>query len=152
MLGVAWDPSRDELRYRLPKPFETNTPTKREPLSVIARFFDHLGWVSLILVSATVLLQDMWRDKLEWDEILPPALSNHWQSFISGLLAVIEIGIPRWIGASSSSPLELQGFSDASKGTYAAVVYVKVTGDSVLGLTRILASKTRVASIKMHIY
>ena len=58
-LGVAWDPSKDEIRYRSPQSVSPAATTKRTVLSVIARFFDPLGWVSPIIIVAKILLQDM---------------------------------------------------------------------------------------------
>ena len=57
-----------------------------------------------------------------------------------------ELRCPRWLGATFSSLVDLHGFADASKGAYAAVVYIKVSGETAPA--RLLASKTRVALMK----
>ena len=64
-LGVVWDPASDELRYKLPQALKPTGTTKRTALSVIARLFDPLGWVSPVLIVAKIMFQDMWRDELE---------------------------------------------------------------------------------------
>ena len=118
-LGVAWDPSKDEIRYRSSKSVSPAATTKRTVLSVIARFFDPLGWISPIIIVTKILLQDIWRNKLGWDEQLTPPLNVRWLDFISGIPTISEIRIPRWLGVTSSSLLDLHGFADASKGAYA---------------------------------
>ena len=43
-LGIAWDPIKDEFRYRVSELPSRESPSKRSALSVIARLFDPLSW------------------------------------------------------------------------------------------------------------
>ncbi|XP_051157988.1 uncharacterized protein LOC127279591 [Leptopilina boulardi] len=87
-LGVAWNPVRDEFRFQ-PATLEFKKEiTKRNVLSAIARLFDPVGWLSPILIVAKVIMQDLWRAKLGWDESLPDALSQRWITFKSQISSV----------------------------------------------------------------
>ena len=46
--------------------------------------------------------------------------------------------------------IELHGFNDASEYAYAAVLYLRTVGNDDKVVTRIIASKTRVAPTKKH--
>jgi len=74
-LGVIWNRGQDMLALK-PAPLWTNDkePTKRLVLSHIARIFDPAGWAALIVVTAKILLQDLWKVALEWDKSLPETL------------------------------------------------------------------------------
>ena len=69
-LGLAWDPNEDMYRYKTPRIKESAAATKRAALSVIARLFDPMGWLSPIIIRAKILLQKMWQSKLDCTEIV----------------------------------------------------------------------------------
>ncbi|GFW40660.1 integrase catalytic domain-containing protein [Trichonephila clavipes] len=56
--------------------------------------------------------------------------------------------IPRGILLTATIRIEIHGFSDASERAYAAVVYIKCFNESGQSQTRLLCSKSRVASLK----
>ena len=141
-LVVVWDSASGQLRYKLPQALKPTGTTKKNALAVFARLFYPLRWVSPVIIIAKMMLQDMWRDKLEWDEDLMPALDARCRIFIGGLPGVTQIRILRWLGATSSSLLDLHGFADSSKRAYTAVV----TGETTPA--RPLALKTRAAPVK----
>lgn len=59
VLGLYWDPEYDVFRISL-SPVVNVTFTKRNVLSVIAKQFDPLGWISPILIIAKIIIQDLW--------------------------------------------------------------------------------------------
>jgi len=52
------------------------TSTKRNILSVIARLFDPLGFLSPVILFAKHLMQRIWIAKLAWDDSLPNDINN----------------------------------------------------------------------------
>ena len=70
-LGLRWNAERDELSFRhRPIPVR-DTITKREILQHTSRVHDPLGLLFPVTIRAKIFLQDLWKGKFTWDEILP---------------------------------------------------------------------------------
>lgn len=64
-LGVYWNPCDDSLLY-IVKPFnQYQRITKRSILSQTASLFDPLGLLGPIIVKAKIMLQQLWRIRLD---------------------------------------------------------------------------------------
>ena len=145
-LGISWDPVSDHMRFTTPNIGSSNNPTKRRVLSIIARLFDPVGWLSPFVIRGKILLQELWRQGVEWDQSLPQNLVTCWEGFLQDLRYIANIQIPRWVGTKSHDHVQIHAFADASQHAYAAVVYVRTSHGH--GSSRLLASKTRVAPLK----
>lgn len=148
ILGISWIPNQDALRFQIDLP--TSIPnTKRQILSMIAKIFNPLGWITPVTVSAKIFMQQLWRVKLEWDDVIPTTLFNRWESIFRTFDNLDDIYLSRWTNQDAdSSRLELHGFADASNVAYAAVVYLRVqslSGDVTMSL---LTGKSKVAPLK----
>ena len=60
-LGVNWNMERDTLNVPTVNAGDRLVRTKREHLQAITQFFDPLGFHAPLLVSAKILMQDIWR-------------------------------------------------------------------------------------------
>ncbi|XP_026730678.1 uncharacterized protein LOC113495880 [Trichoplusia ni] len=149
-LGIQWNLGKDQFEYSLNLPPIGNVITKRSILSDIQRLFDPLGWIAPCLVMSKILIQQLWLEKVEWDEAVNPTLAEKWSTIRSDLENVNGICINRWMGTSSSNKdcIEIHGFSDASVQAYGAVVYCRVTYSDGSVKTSIVAARTRVAPLK----
>ncbi|XP_043478769.1 uncharacterized protein LOC122509074 [Leptopilina heterotoma] len=147
VLGLYWDPEYDVFRISMSPVVNVNF-TKRNVLSVIAKQFDPLGWISPILIIAKIIIQDLWIRHLDWDETLPDDLSVRWKSYCNELNNVQKITIPRWTGLTSHDVIEIHGFADASSRAYAAVVYLRIQNVSKKINVSLLLGKTKVAPLK----
>ena len=68
-LGVYWDAKSDTFKF---KAVQGGKPsTKRGILSFVSSLFDPLGFLSPFVFSVKILLQELWRDKLPWDQEIP---------------------------------------------------------------------------------
>ena len=65
-LGILWNVEIDELRIKLSD--KTFLNTKRELLSLLCSIFDPLGIVSPCLINTKLIIQELWKRKLDWDE------------------------------------------------------------------------------------
>ncbi|KAJ8972337.1 hypothetical protein NQ314_000213 [Rhamnusium bicolor] len=79
-LGLSYDVGSDLLKISCPLAVD-NCLTKRQVLSFICKFYDLLGFVGPIFVTAKIIMQNMWLRKLKWDNMLPSDLLNNWQTF-----------------------------------------------------------------------
>lgn len=146
-LGVQWSPSDDNFCYKISFP-TLKVFTKRNILSDIAKVFDPLGWISPCLVTAKLLMQDLWANKAEWDEPISLDKAEKWSQFRNELENLSRnIRIPRWINTTHSSKIEIHGFSDSSSLAYAAAIYVKTEIDGEVHVNLFYA-KTKVAPLK----
>ena len=71
VLGLSWDYIKDLFIFELStlaKKAEGLGVTKKSILKIAAGMYDSLGIVSPILVSVKVLFQELWLNKVEWDE------------------------------------------------------------------------------------
>ncbi|XP_039965292.1 uncharacterized protein LOC120777820 [Bactrocera tryoni] len=146
-LGIRWNSKKDSFFF-LVNPMEKKPAhTKREVLSAIAKLFDPAGWLSPIIITAKIIMQQIWLDKTDWDESLKPLTLHRWNSFVKDYDNINKIEIPRWTHFNPTTTIEFHGFSDASEKAYAATLYIRVSvGDKIW--TTLLVSKTRVAPIK----
>ena len=80
VLGIQWDPNTDKISYSV-KPLANERITKRNILSEIAQLFDPLGLLGPVIVIAKLLMQELWKGKLDWDASLPQSLHTAWLNF-----------------------------------------------------------------------
>ncbi|GFV59571.1 integrase catalytic domain-containing protein [Trichonephila clavipes] len=69
-LGL-WDPKVDFLTYKVKITDKVNL-SKRDELSEIARLYEPLCLIGTIVTKAKILVQGLWKIKLDWSEQLPP--------------------------------------------------------------------------------
>ncbi|XP_037915078.1 uncharacterized protein LOC119653989 [Hermetia illucens] len=125
---------------------QTSAITKRIILSETASLFDSVGLISPVIVRAKILMQDLWLEKIGWDDPLTPQITHRWKTFRSELIDLASLKIPRWLNLTSDpSHVEIHEFSDASQTTMAAAVYIHPNQQSKVTL---VYAKTRVAPLK----
>uniref|UniRef100_A0A2S2NBR8 Integrase catalytic domain-containing protein n=1 Tax=Schizaphis graminum TaxID=13262 RepID=A0A2S2NBR8_SCHGA len=147
VLGLQWKPYDDCFSYTI-KLEDKVTSTKRRVLSVIARLFDPLGFLSPIVFYAKHLMQRIWLSKVAWDDPLPIDIDEEWRNFLEELPRVSVIAIPRFCCTFPTLSCQLCGFCDASERGYAAVVYLRVTTASNGVQVFLLGAKSKLAPIK----
>ncbi|XP_034945919.1 uncharacterized protein [Chelonus insularis] len=148
-LGLLWNSQSDCFRFEAPSQLQTSTKTtKRSILSKIAQFFDPLGFLSPVFIQFKVFMQELWAIKLSWDDQLGESQIKTWQSLLQSLEGIPHLTIPRWIGTTQDSSVEIHGFCDASQSAMAAAVYIRVSSLSHEVTTSLLCSKTKVAPLK----
>ena len=117
-------------------------------LSTIAKLYHPFGWLCPVIIIAKIIMQDIWKAKLEWDDNLPPSLEKKWANFCSSMASVALMKIPRWLSTTKFSSIELHGFADASKNAYAVAIYLRVVRIGEECTARLLVAKTRVYPLK----
>ncbi|XP_011859356.1 PREDICTED: uncharacterized protein LOC105556853 [Vollenhovia emeryi] len=147
-LGVHWNPLDDSLFHTV-KPFTQHQRiTKRSMLSQIASLFDPLGLLGPIIVKAKIMLQQLWKIHLDWDESVPLDIATTWNKYTQQFDILDHYAVPRHIKGDDTVQTQLHGFCDASENAYGAVLYLRCTTSSRVKTVRLICSKTRVAPIK----
>ncbi|XP_028166130.1 uncharacterized protein LOC114356935, partial [Ostrinia furnacalis] len=149
-LSVVWDIGSDRFQYNLNFPTMSETITKRTILSDIQKLYDPLGWIAPAIVSAKMLIQKLWQEKVNWDEDLNEILKQQWLAIRTDLENVNEIQMDRWLDTltSEKDAIQIHGFSDASMNAYAAVVYCRVKKPDGSIKIKLIAARTRIAPLK----
>lgn len=148
ILGIAWDPEQDILKYSILVKLNWSKFTKRTILSAISQIFDPLGLVGPALIQAKLLIQSLWKLDLGWDEDIPEQLKVTWQNFSSQIDDLNRIKIKRWVGCSDSTSIELYGFCESSELAYDACIYVLSVNHFGNKESMLLTAKSRVAPVK----
>ena len=147
ILGLNWWPFSDTFIFSTITP-STSVVSNRIILSEISQLFDPLGFLSLVVTRAKILMQSLWIDKLGWDDPVSSQTVQHWTKFRAELSQLSSISVPRWLGLSKNSKVEIHGFSAACQVAMAAVVFLRVTDtDSDTRIT-FVCFKTRVSPLK----
>ena len=68
VLVIHWIPKNDVFKFHLEDKFQDLKATKRNILSVSSRLFDPLGLLCPLVTKSRILLQELWIQKLDWDE------------------------------------------------------------------------------------
>ncbi|XP_053698890.1 uncharacterized protein LOC128745844 [Sabethes cyaneus] len=148
-LGLLWDTSSDCFLFHSPV-WNTNAIiTKRVVLADTARLFDPLGLVGPVVVLAKIFVQELWKQKCEWDEPLPEAYQNFWIEYRRNLCALSSLSIPRWVAFSTDLlSVQVHGFCDASSKAYGACLYLRSTASNGAVEVRLITAKSKVAPLE----
>ena len=120
-MGILWNPETDTflIKYTL----KSVLTTKQGVVSLISSIFDLLGFITPALTEPKWIIQQLWKRKIDWDELLPD-LTNCWQKWLESLPHIQNITLDRWYG-STNTDTELHVFADASKVAYGVVCYIR---------------------------
>ena len=77
-LGIEWNAPLDHFRLIVTSTVSSVELTKRQLVSDIAKTYDVLGWFSPVIVTAKILLQRLWEERLQWDDPVPDSILAVW--------------------------------------------------------------------------
>ena len=149
-LGVQWNVDQDHFTFNVvckDKPL-----TKRGVLSNVSSIYDPLGVVGPYVLVAKLLLQEITRLKLGWDEMVPMELVDKWKEWENDLLYLSEVSVDRCFRCPRLGKLaavELHNFCDASERGHAAVSYVRFVDTNGYVHCAFIMGKTRVNPLRM---
>ena len=95
-LGLHWDTKKDTLHVSTPTLTANNNPTKRGIASDVAKTFDLLGWFAPCTIVVKIMLQDLWKLKLAWDDQVPNSIAQAWKDWRIELPLITSHPIPRY--------------------------------------------------------
>ena len=114
-LGVRWNVETDQFVFRMQ--LKRKPPTRRGLLSVVSSVYDPLGFISPFLLSAKIILQDLCRRKLKWDDVIPRDSLHQTQWWLESLPAMEQFSVQRCYKPKefgTVADVQIHHFSDAS--------------------------------------
>ncbi|XP_055903410.1 uncharacterized protein LOC129939426 [Eupeodes corollae] len=128
-------------------------PTKREVLKILMSIYDPLGLIANFLVYLKILLQDIWRSQIHWDEKISDDQFEAWTKWLQILPQVEQLRIPRCLLNQfpdwEKADVQLHILMDASEQACATVAYLRISKDGKVECS-LLGAKTKVAPIKLR--
>lgn len=104
--------------------------TRRGILSIVSSIYDPLGFVSPLILKAKIILRDLCKKGLDWDDCIPPENQTRWQTWLEELPKLQEFSVERCLKPKNFGRIvssQLHTFSDASQQGYGAASYLRVT-------------------------
>lgn len=69
-LGIQWGVQSDTFQFKIV--VKDRPPTRRGIISVISSIYDPLGFVAPLILPAKIILRDLCRKRLDWDDRISP--------------------------------------------------------------------------------
>ena len=148
VLGVSRVPESDQLIF-MTEPLASLgaqlAETKRNILRIAARFFDPLGLLAPFSVRAQMMLKELWKNGVGWDQPIPQSVARKWAGWLRELRHLDRVTVPSSYGLSVSLRYQLHVFCDASQHAYAAVVYTRTENETGDQKTAVVMCKSRLS-------
>ncbi|XP_063834420.1 uncharacterized protein LOC135083645 [Ostrinia nubilalis] len=155
-LGMIWHPATDQIGFntrmaRVPAEIKDGMkiPTKRQTLSLVMSLYDPLGLISPHILTGRIILKDVWKSEIDWDQELDAPEAQEIKIWLGRLDQLAEIKIQRkYDKLRETEEGELHVFCDASEQGYAAVAYARFPKKNGGAGVSLLASKAKVSPKK----
>ena len=154
VLGINWDSKTDQLSLKIkPDLLKASSTelklTKRMVLSTVAQIYDPLGFASAFTINAKILMQELWKSGVGWDEELPQTSRKEWLTYLNEMKVLEHISFPRCLLTKGTvNQPQLCIFSDASNKAFGACAYVRSMTQDGKYEVKLVAAKSRVAPLK----
>lgn len=148
-LGLQWCVETDEFIFHTA--LRKRPSTRRGILSVVSSLYDPLGFLSPFCLPAKLLLQELCRSNITWDEPIPQSFSQQWSDWLLDLKKVAKFRVNRCIKPSDfgkSFTAQLHHFADASQDGYGTVSYLRLENSEKKVHVAFIQGKARVAPLK----
>ncbi len=145
-LGVHWDCEKDVFCFSTRATAKTPKNVS-EVLSQLASTYDPLQTVGPYLITGKLLLQQFWHDVDDWEKPLTEEQQERRVQWMTGLLEIEVLHVPRWYGFPKGTVVTLSSCSNASNVGYGASAYFHPLGHD----TAFVAAKGKVIGEKPSI-
>jgi len=89
--------------------------SKRALLSQIARIFDPLVLLSCVTITGKILLQRLWIQGINWDDVLSENLQQKIREWLRALGLLNSLHFTRHLGGRPNVKMRFHAFCDASE-------------------------------------
>ncbi|VDI74707.1 Hypothetical predicted protein [Mytilus galloprovincialis] len=149
-LGIQWCAETDTFWFKIS--VKEQPKTRRGILSMVSSVYDHLGFLAPFVLRAKMILQELCRLRLDWDDPIPPKLESLFSLWFQDLHELSDFKVDRCFRPEKNGEIknaQLHHFSDASESGYGTVTYLRLenTFDEihcsfVMGKARVTPLKT----------
>ena len=74
-------------------------------------------------LEAKLIMQELWKLHIDWDESVPQALNSKWLQYQRELRLINQYQTKRQVILPHAIDIQLHGFCDASERVYGACIY-----------------------------
>ena len=148
-LGVNWNIVTDEFGFKVT--VKEKPLTRRGIVSIISSVYDPLGFTAPFLLPAKILMQDLSRSNLAWDDPLESKHATRWNVWLNELPKIQQISVKGCVKPPNPERIvstQLHNFADASQSGYGAVSYLRFKDENGNIYCSFVMGKSRVAPIK----
>ena len=85
-----------------------------------------MGFVAPVILEAKLLLQDLCKQKANWDSVISEEERASWSRWLEELPYLGERRIPRCFTQVAAANYEIHCFADASSFAYGAYLYLRI--------------------------
>ena len=148
-LGIKWTVADDMFGYTIK--VAEKAATKRGALSVLSSVYDPLGFVSPVILKARRIVQELFRLKIGWDEVMPEEMLHEWNEWLKDLPNTEAFKVPRCVKPQQFGRVtrsELHTFGDSSEYAYGACTYLRQTDEHGQVSVNLIMAKCRLAPMR----
>lgn len=125
--------------------------TKRGILSMISSVCDLLRFLAPLILPDKLLLQQLCRQKCDWDDHISQTFIEKWKKWLLDLQKVAGFKVNRCIkpeGFGRIASAQMHHLSDASETGYGTVIYLRMQNTKKMVHVAFWFGKARVAPLK----
>ena len=144
-----WCAESDSFRFRIE--LHDRPLTRKGLLSTISSIYDPNGYLAPVTLRGKQILQQMCKDKLDWDSPVPEYLHPQWEKWRREIVQLEKLEIQRCFKPDNFGPVkavEVHYFSDASVEGYDQCCYLRLINDLVHAHCSFIVGKARVTPLK----
>ena len=148
-LGINWNMSLDSFTFQVK--LKHSVHSRRNILSTICSIYDPLGFISPYILPGRIILQNLCKSKLDWDDKIPMNILVDYEHWLSSLEHLSNVSVPRCYKPDAFGTVkrvELHSFSDASMVGYGQCSYLRLIDDHGVIHCSLVLGKSRVCPLK----
>lgn len=149
VLGVQWCIQSDAFKFKII--VQERPATRRGILSIVSSIYDPLGILSPVVLVAKIILQQLCKKGLGWDDPIPSAAAQEWIRWLEDLSQLEQFHVTRCLKPSDFGEVimaQLHHFTDASEEGYGVVTYLLLQNARLQLHSAFIMGKSRVAPLK----
>lgn len=149
VLGVQWCIQSDIFKFKIT--VQERPPTRRGILSIVSSIYDPLGILSPVVLTAKIILQQLCKLGLGWDDLIPSSAAQEWTRWLEELSQLEQFQVIRCLKPTDFGEVikaQLHHFTDASEEGYGVVTYLLLQNARLQLHSAFIMGKSRVAPLK----